>query len=333
MAYTVESINGHYLQVTFAHDVQTDAAFYNPASYTLTPINGAPATILAISSFGGATTTIAFIEHTGTTLVGFYSLTINGLTHGDGSAVTPVAVSFLSLGETPTATITSVTANAWLVQYSEPMMLPADSGTAGEIGTYQLHPEPYPFPDPAFIIHVDFPNAGDDTQALLYAANPKQLPYTITIEPATAIEYDGTYPPETSSDFLGIEVNPTHGGSYLDAGGLVLQSGLDGDYAWHFGDLTGKAGSPDTSLRVDFTLDASLAVFDPEPGPAISWVGSLLVEDGTGRMRVTFARQAGMPDQIIVSGPDTYIPLAWSTGGPHTLSVMRNHKTGLSFVL
>ncbi|NBR01112.1 MAG: hypothetical protein EBT79_13375, partial [Actinobacteria bacterium] len=98
------SIDGFTIEVTFSEEMVADAALLDPASYTVTPTLGAPATVLSVAV---GTTTTVLITHSGTTLGGTYTVDVVGpVTDVGGNTLLPgtTSATFRALGTDPTAT-------------------------------------------------------------------------------------------------------------------------------------------------------------------------------------------------------------------------------------
>lgn len=320
------SLDGFRIEIFFSEEMFIDAILLDPTSYVLTGITGAaPTTVLSVEVGVTGTTgaTSVIITHTGTTLGGFYSLTITGPTDLSGNPIEGSApqntVSLLTLGDPPNYTITVLSGSQLLVDFDQDMLTEAEFSPGIEELTAYAFTTTYP--QTIEVTGVTHPYNGDFSQVLLDVIGMTSVEYTSNISPAIAIDYDGSILPDASTEFTGIETGT--GTSSIVNSELVLNKNLADVYGWTFEDTSGRI-LPGSSYRVDFEFDASQATFDPPLFDAV--IGALHISDGAIQASIILERIAGVDSITIISGTYTVtFAASWSTG-PSKLTLVRNQK-------
>lgn len=325
------SVDGYQVEVFFSEAMKIDAALCDPASYTLTPLIGAPSTVTAVTlgvqEDGGASSVI--ITHSGTTLGGRYVLQVAPTLRdvvGNLILVTARTTAFLSLGATPTFTVTPTSGEHVRLDFSEDM-LPESAFSPGIEDTNAYGFETT-YPVPIVVHNVVHPFEDDPSKVRLRIEGMTSAEYALTVAPADAIQYSGTYLPDTATTFTGVEIGT--GTSTAGPTGLLLTKPAGIAYGWAFEDTSGRV-LPSSTFRIDVTLDASAAVYSPPLGDFT--LGGLSVSDGAVQVNLTLLRVGGVDVLEVLSGAfAVQVPVAWSTG-QITLTLLRNQKAGHYAVL
>lgn len=317
------SLDGFRIEIFFDEEMYLDAALTDPLNYVLTPLSGAaPSTVTSVEVgvMGTLGATSVIITHTGTTLGGTYQITVTGPTDISGNPIEGSGVNTVNLltkGDPPAFTATPLSSGDQILLQFDQAMAP-ESTFAGieDTDNYEFTSS---YPVTLTATNVTHPNSGDDTQVLLDVQGQTSVDYTLTVEPATAIEYDGSVLPDADPGFVGTEVGT--GTSSIQGGDLVLAKTSPDTYGWDFADTTGKI-APGASFRVDFTFDASVATYDPALFDAV--VGALHINDGAVEVSLFVERVAGQDVITVVSGAlSASVNASWSTGET-TISLVRN---------
>jgi len=322
------SLDGFRIEIFFDEEMFVDSALLDPLNYVLTVLAGAaPSTVssVVVGVMGTLGATSVIITHIGTTLGGSYRITVTGPTDIAGNPIEGSGVNTVDLltkGEPPAFTATPLAAGDQVLLQFDQSMAPETTFPGIEDTTNYSFSSPYPVVLAA--TDVTHPNGGDDTQVLLDVQGQTSVDYTLTLEPATAITYDGSVLPSADPGFLGVEVGT--GTSTLQGTDLVLAKSSPDTYGWTFGDLTSRV-VPGASFRVDFSFDASVASYTPPLFDAV--VGALHINDGAVEASLIIERVAGQDVITITSGAFTVSANAsWSTGAA-TISLVRNQLAGI----
>ena len=356
------SLDGFRIELFFSEAMGlTDPALIDPASYTIEPLGGygAPSTPLSVEvgsvsdvDVGGGGPTVSgalsvIVTHSGTTLGGTYKITIVGPVKDiSGNAViVPPDISegpdpfnpsviqsneavFLAKGEPPTYTVTPLSGNEAVVEFSHDMLPEADFTPGVETESAYLVESNPVYPVPFTVLEATHPYDGDDSKVKLDVLGMTSITYDTTIEPADAIIYDGTYLPSDATTFYGVEIPGSVGTS--TAGTFLSMSKLSADlYGWVFADTSGKLAETDSTYRMDFTFEVPAGSITPSVTPGVQFL-KMAVGDGTSIAAVE-AKLALSWD----GGGNPIVEVAlvgnwnadWTTG-THTLSVIRNKKAG-----
>lgn len=321
------SISGFAIEVFFSEPMQNNAALTDPSGYVLTDVLGAPCTIdtitLGTPESDGYTSVI--LNHTGTTLGGRYSVEVP-ITLRDmaDNLILPTArtVFLYTLGTNPTYTVSPIAGNLIEIVFSEDMLV--SSGIL-DVDAYGIETA---YPVSLTVLGVGHPVSGDAARVRLEVEGMTSASYDITIAPAEAVAYDGSYLPNTATSFTGVEIGT--GSSTAGSSGLLLSKSAAVSYGWSFEDTSGRV-LPNSTYRVDVTFNAAAAVFDP---PLYDTnMGAITVSDGAVQASLTFNRVGGMEVIDIASGSYfAQVPVAWSTG-EITVSVVLNQQAALYSVL
>jgi hypothetical protein len=334
---SVVSLDGFRLEVTFSEQMDPDnPALLDTASYTPAVVAGAaPTTILSVEEgvAGVYGPTSVILHHNGTTLGGRYSLSVTGVTDVSGNPLDPdpAVVSLYTLGEPPPFVVTPLSHTELLVDFEFDMLPVAGGSTIDQLASYDLSHDPHPVT--TTLTGVTFPYLADDSQVLLDVDEQTNHLYTLSISPADAIEYDASVLPDADPGFTGTEILPANGTSNAIGGYLTMSRSASTSYGWSFEDTSGRllAG---TTFRADFTFDASAATYSPALStlPKPFTLGLFEVEDaapGVGVKVAVFLQQnaSGDDELALVSGAySSAFPADWSTGGQHTITLVRNIK-------
>ena len=347
------SINGFEVEVYFSEEVNaSNAALTDPASYTLEAVAGAaPATVLSvyIEKLGSvnlsAGDTIAgvisvIVVHTGTTLGGTYRVHATDLTDQAGNIIIASFIApFLARGQAPAfvATIPAPdTGNEILITFAQDMLRAVDEPGAGpgisDVASYEFVPAPtYPID----LTPLTATHQTDPTKVLLTVQGMTSLDYTLTVGPAFAYSYD----PVTGL-VNAVRVDTGTGTAVVSGSNLVVGRLRNNAFGLEWQDTSGTILPLVSTLRMDCRYDFSNAVFSPAinlfPSPEVIEV---MFQDGVPGdgvlVRFTLQYSAGGVEQIrFRSGTfDATFPATW-TGGPHTVSFVRNQKSGYAaFIL
>jgi hypothetical protein len=338
---SASSLTGFQVEIFFSEEMRDNAAFLDPANYTLTGITGAPATALSITpgtagSFGGYTSVI--VTHTGTTLGGSYTLTVVGIEDMAGNRIDALptnTATLLTLGEAADFVVTPLSGTSLSVQFYVPgtttaqEMLP-ESGFSPGIQDSSGYEVQTPYPVPLTLQSITHPVGGDASQVLLTVQGQTSADYTLVISPAEAISYDGTILPSASTAFTGVELGV--GASSAGASGLLLSKAAGDFYGWAWEDLSGRI-LPASSYRMDFTLEVPSGAYAVAPPLSTNPFAALFISDGAVQVALTLTR-SGLTDVVdIDSGAFTAsVPADWSNG-VGVISLLRNQKAGIYTVL
>ena len=304
-----------------------DAILVDPVSYTLTPSIGATTTVSSVDvgTMGSFGATSVIITHSGTTLGGTYLLVVIGPTDLSGNAIDSLyptnRVTVLTLGDTPTVTAAATAGNMVQLTFSDEMLTETDFSPGMEDTTAYDIASSYPVP--VVVQSATHPAGGDAAKVDLEVQGMTSVSYTTTVGPATAIDYDGTYLPSASTEFVGTSVGT--GTSSVGVSGILLTKVGGVTYGWQFEDQTGKLVA-DCSFRVDLVINAASAVYDPPLLDAV--LGAFWVSDGAIQVGITLNRVAGIDTLDVTSGAyNASVPASWSSGAS-TITLLRNEKAG-----
>jgi len=215
------SLDGFRIELFFSEAMGlTDPALIDPASYTIESLGGygAPSTPLSVEvgsvsdvDVGGGGPTVSgalsvIVTHSGTTLGGTYKITIVGPVKDiSGNAViVPPDISegpdpfnpsviqsneavFLAKGEPPTYTVTPLSGNEAVVEFSHDMLPEADFTPGVETESAYLVESNPVYPVPFTVLEATHPYDGDDSKVKLDVLGMTSITYDTTIEPADAI--------------------------------------------------------------------------------------------------------------------------------------------------
>lgn len=329
-----ESISGFQIEVFFDEEMTIDTVLLDPASYTFTALVGAaPATALSVAvgvtGTHGATSVI--ITHTGTTLGGEYRITIVGPTNISGNPIEGNApqneTELLTRGEAPAYTVNPVAGDEVILQFDQDMLPEADfSPGIEDTSAYEFTTT---YPVTPIVQSVTHPVSGDLSRVSLELLGQTSASYTLTISPADAIVYDGTFHPDDATTFIGTEIGT--GQSFVSAGGgLLLTKIIPNTYGWGFEDTSGRL-IPGSSYRMDVTFDVSAAVITP---PLLDIPFATIVgNDGAVEFIITLERVAGVDTVSVSSGVySTSFSAPWSAQET-TVSLVRNQKADIYSIL
>lgn len=350
---SAQSLNGYEIEVFFSIEMDPeDPLLTDPASYDLTPIYGAPSTTLSVTieqlgdvDVGGGDFIDGVLSvvllHTGTTLGGTYTVTVDGPINIYGNPIVSSSVNLLTQGATPTYTVSPQSDSELLLTFSEDMLEAVDepAGTTGIEATssYEFTSDP-DYPIAIEPLSVDHPYLGNEDQVLLTVQGQTSLDYTSNVVPALGIDYDQTVLPDADTGLNGVEVNAAGGSSTIVASGLSLSKTSGSTYGWLWQDTSGVIQANTTTFRADVSIDASSAVFDPvlstfvapevavitvedsAPGGGVQIVLTLFVDSGTDKIRIE-------------SGAwNVEVEADWRSA-PTTISVLRNLKADIYSVV
>lgn len=335
------SLDGYRVEIFFNEDMADNAALRDPANYTFAE------TVSGASTFGAALTSVSvavgtpsglgyssiIVTHTGSTLGGQYTVTVNGPTDVAGNPVGPPPTNsavFYALGDTTTAEATLPSPDD-----GRTVLLDFRSGTVAS----QLQPM---LPEADFSPGVDSttsygitttypvtPTLGSATQD---AVTPSRVTldvhpmtsavYNLTVGPSEAFAYSGSLLPDDDPDFTGAEIGT--GSSAASNTGLVMSKEFGDQYGWSFGDSTGRM-APGTTYRAEVRYALSTTTITP--AVLNSTLATFSVSDGAIQVDIALADVAGVKVIQIVSGAYTSTALAnWDTTTPHRLALIRNQK-------
>ena len=189
--------------------MRVDATLLDPASYTLTPTIGAPSTVssVATGTVDGSGVSSVLLNHTGTTLGGQYQVSVVGdVTDIVGNVILPTGrnASFLSLGATPTVVVAPVDGSHVQLSFSE-VLLPESEFTPGT-GSTTSYEVDTSYPVPVTVSAVEHPFEGDAAEVRVTVVGMTSASYDLSVGPAEAISYDGSYLPDAATTFLGSAV-------------------------------------------------------------------------------------------------------------------------------
>ena len=316
------STDGYHVEVFFSEAMRRNATLIDPASYTLIPSTGADSTVLSVAvgtlDAGGATSVI--LTHSGTTLGGRYQAHVVGdVEDMVGNIIMPTGrdATFLSLGSAPIIVSAVPTNGTHVLITASEDLLPESGFSPGvtDIASYEVDTT---YPVPITIDSVTHPYLGDDAEVLLTIEGMTSATYDLTIGPAEALSYDGSYLPRDATTFTGVEV-----GTGTSVPGLLLTKAAGVEYGWDFQDISGRV-LPSSTFRLDVTLNASAAVYAPALYDAV--LGTLTFSDGAVQVGVTLSRVAGVEVIEVSSGAFfAQVPAIWSAAAS-TLTLLRNQK-------
>jgi len=318
------SLDGFRIEVFFSEEMGINGDLLDPASYTLSTLAGAaPSTVrsVVVSVKGVVGATSVIVTHSGTTLGGVYRLTVVGPVDLSANAIEDLGLNtadLLTLGHPPTFTAVPISGSQVVVQFSHDMLAAGYFPGIADTTNYQFTPEPS-YPVTLAATNVTHPYLGDAAQILLDVQGMTSLLYELSIEPAVAFYYDGSYLPSISEDFIGTEVGT--GTSTVAGGALYLSKSSGVSYGWNFEDLTGKV-VPASSFRVDFSFDVSSAQFVPTLFDAV--LGALYINDGGVEAVLLIEKVAGEDVITIQSGAYSASVRANWSAGPSILTLVRN---------
>ena len=335
------SLDGFRIEVFFTEEMQVGSGLtdlFDPANYSITPIIGAPATVVSVTggvpgTMGGFTSVI--ITHSGTTLGGQYTVTAINIVDMAGNPIDSQPTNFatlLTLGDAAEFTVTPTGGTTLLVDFWRPGTsgtVPQDMLTEAEftpgIESLTSYGFASTYPVPLALQSVTHPFGGNLAEVEMEVQGMTTASYTLTIVPSEAVDYDGTYLPSAATTFLGVELGI--GTSSAGLTGLYLTKSIANTYGWAWEDTSGKV-LPSSSYRVDFTFAVPTAPFSIQPALTALPFGTLFVSDGAVQATVTLNRVGSLDVLDIASGAySTSIPVTWSDGSLVTISVMRNQKS------
>ena len=337
------SLDGTEIEVTFSEEMDpADLSLTNAASYTLETVTGAaPATVTAvrIGTLGpglGALTVI--LTTSGTTLGGTYITHVVGPTSLLGVAVADVDVPFLTRGDAPTFAVTIPqpdTGDALLLTFDQDMLPTAEEPGAGagieDIASYVFQPS---ISFPVSLVATSATLQTDPTQVLLSVEGMTSLDYTLTVGPAFAFSYD------VAGGIVNATRVDTGTGTAVESGSNLVVGRTSGNaFGLEWQDTSGTITPLLSSIRMDCQFDFSNAGYTPAigtfPTPSIAEIS---FQDGlpvSGLLAtVTLQYNGGVGEIRLQSGTyDVTVTAVWDDG-PHTLSFVRNQKSGYAtFVL
>lgn len=332
---SVVSLDAYRVEVYFSEELRADAALTTIGNYVFATIYGADLTTVSVVGgtagvSGGYTSVI--VTHSGSTLGGKYTLTVSNLTDIAGNSINilPAAArtgSFLSYGEAALYTVTPIDGTTLQVAFfRQDGVTPLDMLTEAEFTPGIEETTAYgittTYPVTMSVDAVTHPTGGDASIATLTVSAQTSASYAIEISPATAIDYDGSYLPDTATEFTGVEVG-TGSSAASSLTDLVLTKSSGVVYGWAFQDTSGKL-APSSSYRVDVELNPATAVYTPALYDTD--LAAVTVSDGAVQVVITLTRVAGIDTIRVDSGAySSTFALAWSTGA-FTLSLLRNQK-------
>lgn len=319
----VRSLNGTQIEIAFNESVDWTANATLASSYTLTPVFGAPATILIAAV---STESTVLITHTGTTLGGQYLLTVNvnvtlpPLETGRNTAY------LLTFGEDSTVTAIATDGSHVLIETSAPILLESEwPPGAGDPASYLLDTT---YPIAPNISAVEHPFEEDQSKILLTVSGMTSVNYNAVVGVSGAVFYDATTYPNFDDSFDGVVVGV--GATNVDSGRLILSKSTMQTYGWSFGDLTGRM-TPGCTFRADVSFNATEATLTPPLSSGT--VARFGISDGSVQLFIALSRVSGFDVLDITSGAfATQVPATWSAGET-TLSVLRNARGDFVTVL
>jgi len=310
------SLNGYEIEVFFSEGSGPTSA----SAYGLAPIMGAPSTVVDARQ----TSVSIIITHTGTTLGGFYTLSVS-LDTGIES------VTLYTKGDMPPFVIQPTDSGEDIVfTFAERMLTAAQGSDIDDPASYGFTSVPdYPiFLTPT---RIDHPWTGNAAKVHMTVKGMTSLRYGCKISPALAWNWTGAVLPSEDPTLDGREVNPGQGTSTIAENTMWLSRPIFNVYGWEFLDLSGRLTTTAT-FRADFEFNAESMICHP---PILAFdnpkVGDLIVEDGPGGTRINIQlRQSQNEDWLrIWSGTfNTFIRQPWSIG-TNVITVIRNTKAGI----
>lgn len=322
------SITGFVIEVFFSNEMSPDADLFDPASYTIVDITGAaPVTVLSVQTGvdGVWGPTSVLLSHTGTTLGGLYRVVVAGPRDIGGTEIAAYAplnqAELLTKGEPPPFTITPISGSELRYDFEQDML--TEAGFTPGILQTDAYGYETTYPQNIIPQSVTHPFNADLKQVKVDVIGMTSAQYTGIVSPATAIEYDASYLPNSAqAGFLSQELGS--GSTVQGTDEVLLSVPVGFAYGWRFLDTSGKL-LPNSSYRADITFDASSAVqIDPVPGS--DPVLLILINDSSVQVELSFKRVAGIDTLEINSGLFTASSsIDWSSG-PVTVSLVRNQK-------
>jgi len=342
------SLTGYQIEVFFSEEMDTnDPALLDPASYTLTPVTGAPSSVTAVAIekvgpmdiLGGdftAGVTSVVITHTGTTLGGTYQVQAVGMKDVAGNPILGATVSLLTKGEAPIFSMTPQSGSRILAEFSENMLQAADyhPGAVDTIlsGTSYSFTSSPDYPIGMTVSTVEHPYQGSAKKALLTVLGQTKLTYTPLIAPATAIKYLATQTPEEFGALKVVGAGNTVIEKVVGSTLLVTLEGVDPlGVGYVFTDPTAKLGGSAT-FRTDLTFDATGSFI--KPTVHFERILQLLVDDGTVELGcwLGWDGTTNQPLLAVTTGlggfSQSFTQYDWTTG-QHTITLIRNQKAGI----
>ena len=318
------SIDGFTIEVFFSEPMKDNAALTNAAAYAIAATIGAPVAVTSVApgtpESGGYTSVL--ISHTGSTLGGRYTVTVPALLRDMAdNLILPTARTAVlyTLGTNPTFTVNPTDGDTVRVDYSEDMLTSAPGTGIRDPDAYQFQTT---YPVPITVLGVVHPALGNADLARVNVEGMTSATYLLTISPAEAIDYDGTYLPNTATGFTGVSVGT--GTSTAGGSGLLLSKNIGVTYGWEFLDTSGKV-LPNSTFRADLTINAAAATYTPTLYNAT--LGTFSVSDGVVQVNMTLNRVGGVEVIDVSSGIFfAQVPVTWSSG-EITLTLLRNQQS------
>lgn len=346
------SLSGFEIEVYFSEEMDPHNVFLtDPAAYILEAVSGAaPVTVLSvhIEKLGSvnlqAGDTVegvlsVIVTHTGTTLGGTYKVHATGLTDIAGNEVLGATASFLARGAAPAfvaALPNPDTGDQVLLTFDQEMLSPAEEPGAGpgieSSASYEFEPTTsYPID----LVALEAELQAGHKQVLLTVQGMTSLTYVLTVGPAFAFSYT-----PSAGEVNALRVDTGTGTAVVSGSNLVIGRPKNNAFGLEWQDTSGAILPLGSTLRMDCRYDFTNGVFDPAislfPTPEIAEVTFQDGLPGDGVLvRFTFQYDATGIEQIrIWSGTfDVTVTATWS-GGPHTVSFVRNQKAGtVTFLL
>lgn len=336
------SISPLEVEVYFSEELDTtNPALTDPASYTLEAVTGAaPATVVSahIEKRGSvnlsAGDTIAGVVsvvliHSGTTLGGTYRVHATNLTDIAGNPIIDANAAFLARGAAPHFVATAIAGDQVRVNFSQDMLRAVDEPGAGpgisDTASYEFTSTPdYPIDLVATAVDHDL---ADAKKVLLTVQGMTSLGYSLLIGPSFAYSYD----PVNGLDNA-VRVDTGTGTAVVSGQNLVVGRAAGNAFGLEWQDTSGTIVPLTSTLRMDLTYDFSNAAYSPAITLfALPEVVDVVFQDGLAGLGVLvrFTLQygvAGVQEIRLRSGTyDVTVEATW-TGGPHTLSFVRNQK-------
>lgn len=315
------SLSATEIEIFFSKQMDKDSGLLDPLSYTLTPVLGAApssavSVVVGVEGPVGATSVI--LTHTGTTIGGVYDVTVVGPTDITGDSVEDSGrntTSLLTRGRVPYYTATVLSDSSLLMDFSEGLV---EEGTFPGIAVPSSYEISSSYPVAVTVNSVEHPYLLDNSKIALEVQGLTTTDYNCTITPALAILYDGSYLPDSATEFIGVELGT---GASASLHNWLLLSSSFASYGWAFEDTSGKI-APNRSFRVDFKFDVLRATFNPPLFDAV--LGALHFNDGGVQFSIYIERVTGTDILTMVSGGFTSsVNANWSTE-ESTISVLRN---------
>jgi hypothetical protein len=338
---SVVSVSGTEIHAYFSEPVFVDHLLLKESWEILADFGGDPQ-VLAVATLGepirgmdpstAQTGTLILgvrITHTGTVLGGRYRLVaqLNDGTppwyfrdQASNAAMEPHSrASFLALGEIPEVVVTPLAGNKIHVAFSRDMGVGLD-----DVGSYAVSLDSdYPITP---VVQSATPLG--PREAMLQAPGMTTLEYDLVAGPAEALEYhpskglpgSGSYELGSGESYVQEETPSTP--AYL-----LLNKEAGAPYGWHFSEVSDDPRlKEDCVFRLDFEMDASLAVWDPVPVNGA--VFGIHFSDGDVQLSLIFGRVDGEDKLTLSSGAlNLSVSCGWSLTRS-TVSLLRNQLTG-----